>query len=129
MLGYPIETVLAEKTSTAIALREANTRVRDYVDLYTLTGKHTVSYQPVRSALTATTRHRGVEMQRLSAVVGDLVELRQQAYSAFRKRLGPDAEHLPDSFADVVAAVVEFVDPLAAGDLRADWDPDTRKWV
>lgn len=129
VLGYPIETVLAEKTSTAIALREANTRVRDYADLYTLTGKQAVSYKSVRSALDATTRHRGVDIQPLSAVIGDLVELRQQAYSAFRKRLGPDADHLPDSFGDVVAAVVEFVDPLTDGDLREAWNPDIRKWI
>lgn len=129
MLGYPIETVLAEKTSTAIALREANTRVRDYADLYTLTGKQAVSYESVRSALDATTRHRGVQVQPLSEVIGDLVALRQQAYSAFKKRLGPDADHLPDSFGDVVAAVIEFVDPLAGGDLREAWHPDVRKWV
>lgn len=129
VLGYPIETVLAEKTSTAIALREANTRVRDYADLYTLTGKQAVSYESVRSALDATTRHRGVQVQPLSEVIGDLVALRQQAYSAFKKRLGPDADHLPDSFGDVVAAVIEFVDPLAGGDLREAWHPDVRKWV
>jgi Nucleotidyl transferase AbiEii toxin, Type IV TA system len=129
VLGYPIETVLAEKTSTAIALREANTRVRDYADLYTLTGKQAVSYESVRLALDATTRHRGVDVRPLSAVIGDLAELRQQAYSAFRKRLGPDGDHLPDSFGEVVAAVVEFVDPLVAGDRREAWNPDARKWT
>jgi len=44
VLGYPIETVLAEKICTAIALGEANTRVRDYADLYTLTSKYQLSY-------------------------------------------------------------------------------------
>jgi Nucleotidyl transferase AbiEii toxin, Type IV TA system len=37
VLGYPVETVLAEKIATAIALGPANTRVRDYADIYTLT--------------------------------------------------------------------------------------------
>ncbi|WP_434450545.1 nucleotidyl transferase AbiEii/AbiGii toxin family protein [Lentzea sp. E54] len=128
VLGYPIETVLAEKASTAIALQEANTRVRDYADLYTLTGKQAVSYESARSALEATTRHRGVDIRPLSAVVGDLAALRQQAYSAFKKRLGPDADHLPDGFGDVVAAVIEFVDPLAAGGGATRWNPDVRKW-
>ncbi|MGW6936300.1 nucleotidyl transferase AbiEii/AbiGii toxin family protein [Lentzea sp. NPDC054927] len=128
VLGYPIETVLAEKVSTAIALREANTRVRDYADLYTLTGKQTVTYESAKSALDATARHRGVEVQPLSVVIGDLAVLRQQAYSAFKKRLGPDGDHLPDQFGDVVAAVVEFVDPLAGEELREAWDPDARKW-
>jgi hypothetical protein len=129
VLGYPIETVLAEKTSTAIALREANTRVRDYVDLYTLTGKQAVSYESARSALDATTRHRGVGVQPLSVVIGDLAALRQQAYAAFKKRLGPDADHLPDSFGEVVAAVVEFVDPLVGADRLEAWNPGVRKWT
>ena len=36
-LGCPIETVLAAKLATAIMLDTANTRVRDYADIYTLT--------------------------------------------------------------------------------------------
>lgn len=39
VLGYPMETVLAEKVATAIDLGPANTRVRDYADIYTLTGR------------------------------------------------------------------------------------------
>jgi hypothetical protein len=129
VLGYPIETVLAEKASTAIALGDANTRVRDYVDLYVLTGRQVVSYESVRSALEATTRHRGVAVRPLSEVIGDLAELRQQAYSAFRKRLGPDGGRLPDGFGDVVAAVVAFVDPLTGRSPLEVWDPDARKWT
>lgn len=129
VLGYPIETVLAEKTSTAIALQEANTRVRDYVDVYTLTGRHAVSYESVRSALEATAGHRGVSLEPLSSVLGDLVSLRQRPYEAFKKRLGPDAGHLPDSFEDLVAAVVEFADPLVGDESRNTWDPTSRKWL
>ena len=34
VLGYPVETVLAEKIATAIGLGPANTRVRDNADIY-----------------------------------------------------------------------------------------------
>lgn len=51
VLGYPIETVLAEKICTAIVLGEANTRVRDYADVHMLTGKHPLSRAAVRAAL------------------------------------------------------------------------------
>jgi hypothetical protein len=43
VLGYPVETVLAEKLTTAIDLAEASTRVRDLADIYTVTGAHTPS--------------------------------------------------------------------------------------
>ena len=34
ILGYPVETVLAEKLTTAIELGPASTRVRDYADIF-----------------------------------------------------------------------------------------------
>lgn len=128
VLGYPLETVLAEKTSTAIALGEANTRVRDYVDLYNLTGRQTLSYSVVWQALEATTNHRGVERQPLSSVLGDLVSVRASAYRAFKRRLGVDGGHLPDDFGEVVAAVVRFVDPLVDGSAVTRWEPGSRRW-
>jgi len=59
VLGYPIETVLAEKVSTAITLGPANTRVRDYADVNTLTGSWNIDHAVAREALLATSRLRG----------------------------------------------------------------------
>lgn len=127
LLGYPIETILAEKASTAIALGEANTRVRDYVDLYTLTGAHALDHSAMRTALRATAQYRGVDLVPLSHVSGDLSVLRQSSYQAFRGRLGDDGSRLPDTFLQVVAAVAAFVDPLVR-DRDAVWDPNARRW-
>lgn len=129
VLGYPIETVLAEKTSTAVALGEANTRVRDYADLYTLTGRQTLTYAAMRAALDTTTAYRRVALVPLSQVVGALATVRQAAYTAFRQRLGEDGTHLPADFSDVVSAVVAFVDPLTAGQANHKiWMPANRQW-
>ena len=51
VLGYPVETVLAEKIATAIELGSANTRVRDYADIYTLTGILAINHRTARQAL------------------------------------------------------------------------------
>ncbi|SDZ15231.1 Nucleotidyl transferase AbiEii toxin, Type IV TA system [Amycolatopsis xylanica] len=112
LLGYPIETVLAEKISTAIALGEANTRVRDYADLYTLTIGHHPAEAAICAALQATAAHRAVDLRPLSSVIGELGTLRQGTYRAFRQRLGDDGVHLPTDFAEVLSAVVGYVDPL-----------------
>jgi hypothetical protein len=116
VLGYPIETVLAEKLSTAMALGEANTRVRDYVDVYTLIRRHVVERRAVRVALRSTTEHRGVELRRLSEVIGELATNRESVYQAFKGRLGVDGDGLPATFAEVVAVVVEFADSLVDGE-------------
>lgn len=129
ILGYPIETVLAEKSSTAIALGEANTRVRDYVDLFVLTGKHSVSHDVMYAALNATMTHRGVSVRPLSEAVGDLGALRQSAYNAFRGRLGPDGLELPATLTEIVTVACGFVDPLVdESHLSSTWWPETRAW-
>jgi hypothetical protein len=129
VLSYPIETVLAEKTSTAIALGEANTRVRDYADLHTLTGKHSLSHATMHAALAATAAHRGVALRPLSEVVGGFSTTRQLAYDAFRRRLGPDGAHLPTDLAEVVADVIRFADPLITNKKStALWSPTDRAW-
>jgi hypothetical protein len=129
LFGYPIETVLAEKISTAVSLGEANTRVRDYVDLYTLTGRHELSYEAVQAALDATANHRDVRLVPLSEVVGEFSTVRQSAYNAFRRRLGPDGDHLPTELHEIVLAVEAFIDPLVTGDVgEGGWVPSARRW-
>jgi hypothetical protein len=90
ILGYPIETVLAEKISTAIALGKAKTRVRDYADVNTLTGTYPLSSAAVHAALKATAEYRHAMLAPLSRVTGALPMTRQPAYHAFRRWPGAD---------------------------------------
>lgn len=130
ILGYPLETVLAEKIATAIALGPANTRVRDYADVYTLTGRRSLVHATSRAALVATARHRGIAMVALSSVIGDVVELRARTYGAYRSGLGPDGRALPPDFADVVRAVTTFADGLVDDSPpSSEWEPAMRRWT
>jgi Nucleotidyl transferase AbiEii toxin, Type IV TA system len=130
VLGYPIETVLAEKLSTAIALGPVNTRVRDYADIYTLTGGHLLAHDTVRAALPATAAFRGTELASLSASIDNLVDLRRQTYIAYRASLGAAGRHLPGDFAVVVAAAAAFADRLTtAASAGTVWNPQQRRWI
>ena len=129
VLGYPIETVLAEKIATAITLGAANTRVRDYADIYTLTGRHDLGHTGLRDALLATTAFRGTPLEPLSSAVDDLVVLRRATYTAYRVSLGRDGQQLPEQFADVVAAVAVFADPLCEpATTGTAWQAAHRRW-
>ena len=129
VLGYPVETVLAEKVSTAISLGPANTRVRDYADIYTLTGIHVISHSTARQALLATAAHRGVSVQPLSAAVGDFPDLRRRTFDAYRAGLGSSGLLLPAELTSLVNAVTAFADPLAAAHAgEAMWQPTERQW-
>lgn len=130
VLGYPVETVLAEKIATAIALGPANTRVRDYADIYMLTGNHAVKHRDARRALLATSRFRRTPVIPLSSVVGNIADLRARAYLTYHASIGGAGRHLPTDFRPVVKAATDFADALAAnGAPNAAWDPLTRRWV
>jgi hypothetical protein len=129
VLGYPIETVLAEKVATAIALGPANTRVRDYADVYTLTGLHVVKQKTARKALLATAAFRGTPVQPLSDAIDNLVDLRSRTFDAYRNSLGHLGPQLPDNLQEVVTAVVTFADPLATDSSEKTWQPAARQWL
>ncbi|MBS3940169.1 MAG: nucleotidyl transferase AbiEii/AbiGii toxin family protein [Actinobacteria bacterium] len=131
VLGYPIETVLAEKIATAITLGAANTRIRDYADIYTLTGQHDLTHAVMHEALHATATFRQAPLVPLSTAVDNLVELRQAAYRAYRDSLDADGEHLPDDLGVVVDAVTTFADPLIQPAARpaTTWQARHRRWT
>lgn len=101
ILGYPIETVIAEKLITAVALGTANTRVRDYADVWTLIGTHQLDRAMMWQALRATSSYRSTPIEPLSAAVGSIGTDRNASYVAYRRQLGPDGEDLPPSFQGV----------------------------
>ena len=131
ILGYPIATVLAEELSTAVQLGEANTRIRDYVDLYNLTGTHPLDFRRTRLALLATAAYRRIKPRPLSTAVGQLATIRAGAYRTYRTYrtgLGADGTDLPDSFTEVITAVTAFADPLCARRAAPHWEPTSRRW-
>lgn len=130
VLGYPIETVLAEKLVTAIGLGRANTRVRDFVDIYLLTATQTLQCGPLRDALLATAQFRGTTLIPLAQATEGLGELRDSTYVAYRKGLGEVGAILPERYSDTVAAVAVFVDPVLDGlDAEAAWNRSKRDWI
>lgn len=60
ILAYPLENVFAEKLNTIISRGVANTRTRDFYDVYTLYAlkKKELNFETLRIALEATSRRR-----------------------------------------------------------------------
>jgi len=125
LLGYPLESVIAEKAETMMFLADANTRDRDYGDIYALTGVHPLSAAALTQALRSVAQHRGREVRLLGPLLQTLRETRQQPWEAFRARSGLTG--LPVSFSEVVDAVVDFIDGVQAPDV-SHWDPSVRRW-
>jgi predicted nucleotidyltransferase component of viral defense system len=127
LLGYPIEQSLAEKIETMVARANANTRDRDWGDVYLLSKRHEIPARELGDALDATASHRGHDLAPLAEVIDSLPELRQEPWTAHRTRAGLDTV-TPESFREVVDAVIAFADPILAGRRTGIWDPRSQEW-
>lgn len=58
IMAYPLETLLAEKIETALSRSTANTRMRDFYDLYILSKTQVFNASILRQALDATAKKR-----------------------------------------------------------------------
>ncbi len=125
LLGYPLESVIAEKADTMMLLGDANTRDRDYGDVYLLSEIHSVGAQSLRRELNRVAEHRGHEVRPLGPLLETLRESRQQPWEAFRARAGLPG--LPNHFSDAVDVVVAFVDGVQAPGASL-WNPITGQW-
>ncbi len=128
LVGYPLETVLAEKTVTMIDRGHATTRDRDFADVYVVTGRHEVDAEQLAAAIRATGAHRGSDLRPLRTVLVDLATARQADWTRFLARSGLD-ESAPASFAEAIRGISDFADPILAGEASGMWDPVTRRWL
>ena len=129
MIGYPLETVLAEKLVTMIARGDTTTRDRDFADVWLLTGHHQIHRHRLREAITATADHRDVTLTPLGEVLSRLALDRQDNWRRYTARTGLDGQ-VPARLAEVIADVTAFVDPVLDTSLESDtsWNPVTRRW-
>ncbi len=61
LCSYNVETLLAEKLQTVLARNVANTRMRDYFDIYSISKQIGYSEDTLRKAFEATCKKRGTE--------------------------------------------------------------------
>jgi hypothetical protein len=127
--GYPLPMVLAEKLVTAVARGTANTRWRDFADVYLLTRSHDLVGSETVEALSVVARHRGVQLVPLAPLLDGFPDLGQRKWSAWRAKQEL-TDRLPESFGDVIDAVTSFADPAIAGDVGdAIWRSRVAGWV
>ncbi|MHB1613137.1 MAG: nucleotidyl transferase AbiEii/AbiGii toxin family protein [Actinomycetes bacterium] len=126
--GYPLVMVHAEKIVTGIARGTANTRWRDFADIYLLSRRHSLAGADLAGSVRQVARHRQVELVPLARVLDGYGGIGQGRWAAWRRKQQLE-DRLPDRFAEVIAAVAMFADPVIAG-TAADlaWDPASGAW-
>lgn len=126
--GYPISMVLAEKVVTAIQRGAANTRWRDFADIYVLSRRHALAAADLTQALQAVAEHRLVTLQPLGTLLSGFATVAQPRWTAWRRRWRLE-DQLPESFASLLEKLIDFADPLLRSVVMdATWNPATTTW-
>jgi hypothetical protein len=127
LAGYPLHMVHAEKIVTAIQRGIANTRWRDFGDIWTLSRRHSVSAEDLHRALDEVANHRSVALAPLADVLDGFADLAQGRWSAWRQRSNSD--HLPHALLEVLAATISFADPVLSGQVSEGvWEAESAGW-
>jgi hypothetical protein len=129
ILAYPIETVLAEKITTAVNLGEINTRERDWADIWRLSGGHDLDGGTLSEALQRTAQYRGISLVPLSSRIGSLIDARGGNYRTWRRRQGAETDSYPEDFGRLIEDALSFADPLLTGGaIESRWNSRSRTW-
>ncbi|MFN7022026.1 MAG: nucleotidyl transferase AbiEii/AbiGii toxin family protein [Phycisphaerales bacterium] len=126
--AYPPETVIAEKFEVMLKRGDANSRMKDFHDIWWLARHREFNGVMLAKAIRSTCAKRGTEIPaRPTALSQAFAEDPAKAvqWRAFRRRLNPTS--CPEDFAEVMAAVAEFVQPIAAA--IAAGEPFERTWT
>lgn len=133
VLGYPIETVLAEKVETLLVRGLANTRSKDIFDMWVLSKKRKdLRLAAVGRALEATAAYRGTTLDQDGMALKPAFCQDPRQTQLWRAYVRSKNLMVPD-FAAVMKEVQNFVVPMVAMALGAAedgaWDPRAAQWL
>lgn len=112
--GYPMETVIAEKFEAAVKLDTANTRMKDFYDLWLLSRQFDFDGATLSKAIQATFARRGTVLTAdPTAFTSDFYEdtQKQAQWRAFVARTRLDGA--PDTLRGAVQPIRDFLGPVA----------------
>ncbi|MBU4175413.1 MAG: nucleotidyl transferase AbiEii/AbiGii toxin family protein [Actinobacteria bacterium] len=113
LLGYSMESLIAEKLETIARLGLLNSRIKDFYDIWLLSRQHSFEGEVLQQATEETFRNRGTELgSSVVRIINDLSKAAttQEAWRAFcsKKRL----ELAPTDFSSVAENIIDFVGPV-----------------
>jgi predicted nucleotidyltransferase component of viral defense system len=126
--GYPLTMALAEKIVTMLQRGEANTRWRDFGDVYLLAQHRSVSADDLLGSLRTVADYRGHPLTTLLPRLAQMPEVAQPKWAAWLRRSG--RSELPEQFSSLLARIAAFADPVLGGEGEGGtWSPENGQWL
>jgi predicted nucleotidyltransferase component of viral defense system len=113
LLCYSRESTIAEKFEAMVKLGMLNSRMKDFYDIWLLSGQFDFDGAELAEAVRLTFERRRTALPvEIEAFTEPFILAKQTQWAAFRKRLGQD--HVPSSFGEIVASVEGLLSPIVA---------------
>lgn len=135
LLGYPLETTIAEKYETIFRRREANSRMKDLYDLWLLATSRPFEGNVLQAAIFNTFQRRSRPFEAspdsLYRAIAETPS-RIANWSAFKRTLPGNTA--PVELPEVYTVIEKFLDPimqecLAGTSFEGRWDPEALRWA
>jgi predicted nucleotidyltransferase component of viral defense system len=112
LLAYPVESAIAEKLQAMVALGNANSRMKDFYDVWICSNHLDFNTDTLLNAIGATFKNREtpVPAEEFDALTEKFAEEHRVQWNAFVKKIGED--ELTDALDKIVADLRSFAIPL-----------------
>ncbi len=130
--AYSIASVISEKFEAIVSLGDANSRYKDFYDIYILANRYDFDGIELKEAIRETFEHRGTGFDDIFAFTDDFLasEIHQNRWKAFlkKKKALINAE-LEEVVGLLKTMLLPIVDSIASGtEYSTKWDHTSRSW-
>ena len=130
--AYSISSVISEKFEAIVSLGDANSRYKDFYDIYILADRYDLDGTELKEAIRETFEHRGTDFDDIFAFNDDFFvsKIHRNRWKAFLKKkkalVNAELEDVVDLLKTLLLPIVESI----TGDIgySAKWDHDSRSW-
>lgn len=125
--AYSLDTVVAEKFQAMADLSIANSRSKDFYDLYQLATTQTFEARQLRETIGQTFKRRGTSLEKGQAVFEPSFAEDATLTLYWNNYLKREKLEAP-SFPEVMALLQRWLEPVITGEARGQWKSAKRLW-
>ncbi|MCR5771002.1 MAG: nucleotidyl transferase AbiEii/AbiGii toxin family protein [Butyrivibrio sp.] len=130
--AYSISSVISEKFEAIVSLGDANSRYKDFYDIYILADRYDFDGAELKEAVKETFEHRGTGFDDIFAFTDDFLAsgIHQSRWKAFlKKKKAVVNTELEDVVILLKAMLLPIVDSITRGiDYSSEWDHLAKRW-
>ena len=130
--AYSISSVISEKFEAIVSLGDANSRYKDFYDIYILADRYDLDGTELKEAVRETFEHRGTGFDDIFAFTEDFLasEIHQSRWKAFLKKkkalVDAELEDVVELLKTLLLPIVESI--TGNNNYSAKWDHESRSW-